>query len=91
MEKQAELQIDALKSLSLPNKINKQINNYKLDYKAKIGKGYNFSKVSLPITFIRDINTNILSIENNDNEKSNLFKKLSDLSKDRKPIKKYLF
>ena len=36
----------------------------KLDYKAKSGKRYNFSKDSLPITFLRVIYTNVLSIAN---------------------------
>ena len=32
----------------------------------------------MPITFLSDIYTNVLSIENADNEQNNLFKELSD-------------
>ena len=41
----------------------------KLNYIAKISERYVFSNVSLPIIFSRDIYTNVLSIENANNEK----------------------
>ena len=62
-----------------------------MDHKAKSRKCYNFSKVSLSVTFLRDICTKLLTIENVDNEQSNLFKELSDLNKDGKPIENLRF
>ena len=77
LEKQTEKQVDALKFLSLSGKTGfsdelKQL--YYHYHKGKSGKRYKFSKVSLSITFLKDIYTNILSIENADNKQNNLFK-----------------
>ena len=47
-------------------------------------KNYDFNKVSLPPIFFRDIYTNDLSIENSNNEKSDLFKMFENLNKGRK-------
>ena len=55
----------------------------KLDY-----KNYNFNKVSLPAIFLRDINTNNLSIDSVDNEESDLFKMFGNLNKGRKSFEK---
>ena len=43
----------------------------------------------MPITFIRDLYTNVLSIINAHNEQSNLSKELSDLSKGENWLKKF--
>ena len=45
----------------------------------------------MSITFLKDIYANVLSIENADNEQSNLFKELSDLNKGGKQIEKITF
>ena len=45
----------------------------------------------MPTLFLRDIYKNNLSIENADNEQSNLFKRLSNLNKGRKSSEKISF
>ena len=45
----------------------------------------------MPAIFLRDINTNNLSIENADNEQSDIFKKLGNLNKGRKSSEKVSF
>ena len=40
--------------------------NDDLNYKLKRGKTYNYSKYSLPIVFVRDINEGYLSLEDTD-------------------------
>ena len=62
-----------------------------MDHKAKSRKRYNFSKVSLRITFLRDLYAKILSIENADNEQHNLFKELNYLNKCEKPLERKRF
>ena len=58
----------------------------KLNYKK-----HDFNKVSLPSIFLRDIYTNDLSIENADNEQSNLFERCDNLKKGRKSSAKIFF
>ena len=55
----------------------------KLDYK-RWRKNYNVSKISLCITFLRNINTGVILIEDFDKEQSKLFKKLIDINKRKK-------
>ena len=55
----------------------------KLDHK-RWGKNYNVSKISLCITFLRNINTGVILIEDFDKEQSKLFKKLIDINKRKK-------
>ena len=57
----------------------------KLDY-----KNNDFNKVSLLVRFLKDIYTNDLSIENADNERSNLFKMLIYV-KGENHVKKFIF
>ena len=57
-----------------------------LDYKK-----YIFSKVSLPAVFLRDIHTNDFSIENADEEQSDLFRILKSLNKGKKSPEKVSF
>ena len=52
----------------------------KLNYKTKDGKKYNYSKLQLPIVFLRDLYKTVLSIEKTDNEQSNLFKEFTNIS-----------
>ena len=52
---------------------------------------YDFKKVSFLAPFLIDIYTNDLSKENDDNEQSNLFKKLGNLNKGRKSYEKISF
>ena len=59
-----------------------------MGYKAEIEKHYIFSKILLPFTIWRDINTNILSIQNADNGQSDIFKELSYLNKCGKSVRK---
>ena len=69
--------------------IKKSQNNIKineLDYTAKSEKCQNFSNILLPFVFLRNTHTLILSIENVDEGKSDLFKKLNDVYKDGRPI-----
>ena len=55
----------------------------KLDHK-RWRKNYNVSKISLCITFLRNINTGVILIEDFDKEHSKLFKKLIDINKRKK-------
>ena len=55
----------------------------KLDHKRR-RKNYNLSKISLCITFLRNINTGVILIEDFDKEQSKLFKKLIDINKRKK-------
>ena len=82
-----DLICDRLKEI---DKLQNSIELNKLDYQTKSGKRYNFSKISFSIIFLRDIYTNVLSIQNAENEPSNLFKELSNISKGEKPIEKSL-
>ena len=79
---------DRLKSTST---LQESIELNKLDYRSKARKKYNFSKTSLSIVFLRDTHKNVSSIENIDNEQSNLFQELSKISKGEKPIEKITF
>ena len=58
----------------------------KLNYKK-----YDFEKVSLPSKFLRDIYTKNLSIEDADNQQSDLYKRLNNLNKGRKSSQKVSF
>ena len=52
---------------------------------------YDFKKVSFLAPLLIDIYTNDLSKENDDNEQSNLFKKLGNLNKGKKSYEKISF
>ena len=54
-------------------------------------KKYNFNKVSLPTIFLRDKHAKDLSIENADNEQSDLFRILKNLNKAKKSPEKVSF
>ena len=55
--------------------VTNEIKLKKVDYKAKSRKKKNnFSRISLPITFLRNIITEVLSTEDADKEESKLFK-----------------
>ena len=73
--------IDRVKEVT---KLQNSINLRKLGYKGKSAKIYNFFKLSLPVTFLKDICKNILSIENADKQQINILKKLSNTSKCKK-------
>ena len=62
-----------------------------LNYKSKRGKIYNFSKYSLPILFLRDINEGHLSIGKADNKQSNFAKELKNFDKGTKSLDKKYF
>ena len=62
------------------------IKSKKLDCKAKRGKWYNFSNVLLSITSLKDTYTNVLSVENADNEQGNPFRELIELNEGKKSI-----
>ena len=77
--------LNTLKFIS--NKLKKIIelqNNFELD---KLNyKNYDFNKISLSSIFLSDIYTNDLSIENDDNEQSDLFKRFGNLNKCRESL-----
>ena len=60
--------------------VTNEIKLKKVDYKAKSRKKNNFSRISLPITFLRNIITEVLSTEDADKEESKLFKELRDIN-----------
>ena len=66
--------------------VTNEIKLKKVDYKAKSRKKNNFSRISLPITFLRNIITEVLSTEDADKEESKLFKELRDINTCEKPI-----
>ena len=72
--------IDRLKEIT---RFQNDIMLTKLDHK-RWRKNYNFSKISLCITFLRNINTGVILIEDFDKEQSKLFKKLIDINKRKK-------
>ena len=77
-----DLFIDKLKET------NQSQNSIKLDdleYTAKSGPNYGFSKCYLPIVFLRDINERIFSLKHANKEQSYLVNKLIDVSKDKIP------
>ena len=54
-------------------------------------KKHNFNKIKFPITFLRDIYTKSLPIENADIEQTNLFKRLNNQNRDKKSDEKVSF
>ena len=50
-----------------------------------MGKNF-FSKISLRITFLRNIHTGVLSIEDADEKQSKLSKELKDINKGEQPV-----
>ena len=62
-----------------------------LNYTSKCVKANNFSKYSLPILFLRDIQEGHLSIEKADNKQSNFANILKNFDKGIKHLKKSLF
>ena len=62
-----------------------------LEYAAKRGKYYHFSKHLLPIVFLRDIHQRKLSLENVDEEQNQLVNDLEDRSKCKIPVEKRSF
>ena len=59
--------------------------------KSKHRKTYNFSKYSLPITFLRDIHERHLSIEKADNKQIIVANKLKNFDKGIKNLEKVFF
>ena len=67
------------------------VDSNELDYKIKSRMNYNFTEISLPIIWLRNIPTGVWIIEDANKERIKLFKELTDTNKGEKPIKKSLF
>ena len=76
-----DLILDRLKEIK---KLQSNFELNKVHYKPKSERN-NFSNIALPVMFLINIHTGVLSIE----EESELFKKIRDLSKGKKLIEKY--
>ena len=94
-----------MKSLNFPNKINDVItdklkeivqlqNKIKLDdleYTTKRRKHYNFSRYTLPITFLRDMHEGNFSLKEVDEEQIQIPSELKDMGKGIIPVEKITF
>ena len=73
-----DLILDSLKEIG---QLQKDVKLNRLVYKTKSGKKSTFKKVSMPITFLRNILGGVLSIEDTDKEQNKLFTELSNANK----------
>ena len=62
-----------------------------VDYKIKNRKNHNFSKISLYLMFLRNMQTGALSIGDAGKGQSNLLKESNDINKSKRATRKCLF